>query len=283
MIRFQHFTAPIEDTAIHFIHERSSRPDAIPLLILHGWPGEDFHPANIESCSPLSSGLFYDFHKIVKTLAHPDEPTQPAFHVVAPSLPGFAWSTLPRKKEFALTDIARIMNKLMTEVLDYPRYVGQGGDWVSTRSFLGIIVLLVKEGSLTLSLARLLVSCSVKGSYIMRFIGRDHYSNARLIHLNMFRVPPSGLAAYTPWLAHLPIPQSVADSITSRVEEWGLDDSQLKALRRHREFLRSGMGYRALHSTRVRCAHLSCLTVSSSNSYSGRHRLFEHSSSSQRP
>lgn len=38
--RFKHFTTPIEDATIHFIHERSPRADAVPLLMLHGWPGK---------------------------------------------------------------------------------------------------------------------------------------------------------------------------------------------------------------------------------------------------
>lgn len=130
--RFDHFTAPVEDATIHFVHQRSPRPDAIPLLILHGWPGLFRLPLPCGHYNDLhsASGLFYDFHKIIKVLANPDDPAQPAFHVVAPSLPGYAWSTLPRKKDFSLDDTARIFNTLMTQTLGYKEYVGQGGDWV---------------------------------------------------------------------------------------------------------------------------------------------------------
>ncbi|KAF8315330.1 alpha/beta-hydrolase, partial [Clavulina sp. PMI_390] len=133
---------------IHFVHERSSRSDAVPLLILHGWPG-----------------LFFDFHKIIKALTNPEDSTQPAFHVVAPSLPGYAWSSLPRKRIFGLDDLARVFNKLMKDVLGYEKYVAQGGDW---------------------------------GSHILRYTGQNHSDNAKLIHFNMFRCPAAGLASYAP-------------------------------------------------------------------------------------
>lgn len=76
-------------------------------------------------------GLFFDFNKIIGTLTDPEDSSIPAFHVVVPSLPGFAWSTLPRKKAFSVEDIARIYNNLMTEVLGYETYMAQGGDWVT--------------------------------------------------------------------------------------------------------------------------------------------------------
>lgn len=78
----------------------------------------------------MASGSFHDFHKVIKTLAYPTDATQPAFHVVSPSLPGYAWSTLPRRADFSIEDTARIFNKLMTEVLGYDKYLAQGGDWV---------------------------------------------------------------------------------------------------------------------------------------------------------
>ncbi|KAF8315331.1 alpha/beta-hydrolase [Clavulina sp. PMI_390] len=198
---FQHFTSPVEDTIIHFVHERSPRPDAIPLIILHGWPGR----------------LFFDFHKIIKTLANPDDPTQSAFHVVAPSLPGYAWSTLPRKKVFGLDDLARVFNKLMVEVLGYKEYVAQGGDW---------------------------------GSHILRFTGQNHSDNARLIHFNMFHGPAAGLASYVPWVDHLPIPQWVASSIKTVMENWGLSESEKQSLTRTNSFKKEGRGYTELQRTR---------------------------------
>lgn len=79
------------------------------------------------------TGLFHDFHKIVGPLTDPKDSSKPAFHVVIPSLPGYAWSTLPRKSNFQIDDIGRIYNKLMVEVLGYQQYVAQGGDWVNSQ------------------------------------------------------------------------------------------------------------------------------------------------------
>ena len=69
-----------ESLGIHFIHRRSPRADARPLMIQHGWPSS-----------------VYDFHKIIDELAEPSEPSAPAFHVIAPSLPGYGWSTFRRR------------------------------------------------------------------------------------------------------------------------------------------------------------------------------------------
>lgn len=141
--RLHHFTAPVEDAVIHFVHERSSRPDAVPLLIIHGWPGSSshlplpLHPSNLHHhlISPtFLLGLFYDFRNIIAPLTNPSDPKQPAFHVVAPSLPGYAWSSLPRKTDFTVEDTARLFDTLMVEVLGYKEYLGQGGDWVRTSS-----------------------------------------------------------------------------------------------------------------------------------------------------
>jgi microsomal epoxide hydrolase len=62
----QQFTTPIRGIELHFIHERSPRADAVPLLLLHGWPGSVF-----------------EFHKLIPLLMDDGR-----FHIVAPSLPG---------------------------------------------------------------------------------------------------------------------------------------------------------------------------------------------------
>lgn len=85
----------------------------------------------------------------------------------------------------------------------------------------------------------------------MRFIGQNHSTNAKLILYNMFHSPPSGVAAYAQWIQHLPISQRLADNITNSIEEWGLPEAQLKALRRRRNFTSEGRGYLVLQSTRV--------------------------------
>ncbi|KAI0083462.1 alpha/beta-hydrolase [Irpex rosettiformis] len=97
---------------LHFLHKKSERADAIPLIMLHGWPG-----------------TFFDFHKVIEPLVNPPSPDLPAFHVVAPSLPGYFQSSLPRRDGWNLLDTAKLFNKLMTDFLGYNKYVGQGGDW----------------------------------------------------------------------------------------------------------------------------------------------------------
>lgn len=74
------FTMPVESDGfgtlnIHFVHARSTRPDAIPLLFVHGWPGS-----------------FLEVAKMLKGLTEPDDGASPAFHVVAPSLPNYGFS-----------------------------------------------------------------------------------------------------------------------------------------------------------------------------------------------
>lgn len=102
--------AEIDGSEIHAIHRRSSRADAVPLLLLHGWP---------------SSVL--EFLDLCEPLAEP-EGQAPAFHVIVPSLPGYGWSTTragvsPRR-------IAAQMAELMTR-LGYDRFLIQGGNWGS--------------------------------------------------------------------------------------------------------------------------------------------------------
>ncbi|KAI0927453.1 hypothetical protein AcV5_007992 [Taiwanofungus camphoratus] len=97
---------------VHYIHERSTVKNAIPLLFLHGWPG---HYLEVRKLLPLL------------TSASPDHPS---FHVVAPSLPGFGFSEAPSKKGFCGTQYAEVANKLMI-ALGYNEYVVQGGDWGS--------------------------------------------------------------------------------------------------------------------------------------------------------
>ena len=111
--RHPHFRVEVEPgLALHCIHKRSSRADARPLLIAHGWPGS-----------------VLEFDAIIERLAEPEAATLPAFHVVAPSLPGYAWSDAPRKPRGPRA-VAALYDKLMP-LLGYERYVYQGGDWGS--------------------------------------------------------------------------------------------------------------------------------------------------------
>jgi len=105
--QFEQFTTTIDGLRIHFLHRRSKQPGALPLLILHGWPGS-----------------FVEFAKIIGPL------TEDAFDVVIPSLPGFGFSDKPRQPGFSATRIAAIEAALMAR-LGYTRYGVQGGDWGS--------------------------------------------------------------------------------------------------------------------------------------------------------
>ncbi|KAI0003168.1 epoxide hydrolase 1 [Xylariaceae sp. FL0662B] len=98
---------------VHFIHQQSSAPDAIPLLFIHGWPG-GFH--EVIKCLPL--------------LANSENSGGPAFNVVAPSLPNFGFSSRIDSSGFALKQHAETCHKLMLG-LGYDRFACQGGDWGS--------------------------------------------------------------------------------------------------------------------------------------------------------
>lgn len=115
--RHQHFLATIQDDQcelqIHYTHTKSPHADAIPIILIHGWPGS-----------------FYEFDRVVDELANPKNDSKPAFHVVVPSLPGFCWSSPPPCRGWTLQDNGRVFNKLMKS-LGYGRYVVQAGDWGS--------------------------------------------------------------------------------------------------------------------------------------------------------
>ena len=106
-----HFKTRLEGINIHFVHARSPRPDAIPLLMCHGWPG-----------------TFWEFSSVWGPLSNPPNPDDPAFHVVVPSLPGFCFSDWPPRAGWTLQDTARIFDGLMRR-LGYGEYMMQGGDW----------------------------------------------------------------------------------------------------------------------------------------------------------
>jgi pimeloyl-ACP methyl ester carboxylesterase len=108
------FRDPAAGDGLHLIHARSAEADAFPLLLIHGWPGS-----------------FWEFHRILPLLtdpgAHGADPAD-AFHVVAPSLPGYGWSAAPGRTGCDPASIAAIFAELMSE-LGYARYGAQGGDW----------------------------------------------------------------------------------------------------------------------------------------------------------
>ncbi|KAI9023236.1 epoxide hydrolase 1 [Hyaloraphidium curvatum] len=111
-----HYKMDVNGLNVHFIHYPSPRADAIPLLLIHGWPGS-----------------FFEFLQIIRPLAEPEDSSAQAFHVVVPSLPGYGFSDSPTRKEYAIVQSARAFDQLMKE-LGYPKYIAQGGDWGSSVS-----------------------------------------------------------------------------------------------------------------------------------------------------
>ncbi|KAK8051503.1 alpha/beta-hydrolase [Apiospora rasikravindrae] len=109
--KYEQYTAVIEGLTIHFVHRRSSDPNAIPLILSHGWPGS-----------------FAEFLPVIDPLANGDQESSVSFHVVVPSLPGFVFSSAP-PANWTLDDTARVFDTLMTEVLGYKTYAAHGTDW----------------------------------------------------------------------------------------------------------------------------------------------------------
>jgi pimeloyl-ACP methyl ester carboxylesterase len=140
--RFAQFVTDIEGQSLHFFHVRSPEPDALPLLISHGWPGSvaEF----LDVLGPLSDPR-----------AHGADGAD-AFHVVAPSLPGYGFSGPTNRAGVDIAQIAEWFDVLMTR-LGYDRYVAQGGDW---------------------------------GALITARLGADHSNHVMGIHLNMLPVEP---------------------------------------------------------------------------------------------
>lgn len=105
----------IDGLGIHFLHVRSPEPDAIPLLLAHGWPGSilEFRDA----IGPLSDPA-----------AHGGDPRQ-AFHLVIPSMPGFGFSDKPDTSGWDVAHVARAWTELMRRLGYGEGWTAQGGDW----------------------------------------------------------------------------------------------------------------------------------------------------------
>lgn len=131
------YTYPIP---LHFVHHRSERADAIPLLFIHGWPGS-----------------FLEVGKIIEPLVNPPNSSLPAFHVIAPSLPGFGFSPAPEQPGLGLRQTGQGLNDLMMQ-LGYTKYVIQGGDL---------------------------------GAFTLRFMALDFPSSVRAVHSNLWVSPPT--------------------------------------------------------------------------------------------
>ncbi|MFE0020981.1 epoxide hydrolase family protein [Amycolatopsis sp. NPDC059021] len=105
------FRTTIDDLGIHFLHRRSPRADATPLILTHGWPDS-----------------IVRFVDVIDELADPEDAGTPAFHVVVPSLPGFGYSDKPATTGWGTEKIAAAWVELM-ERLGYSRFAAHGGDW----------------------------------------------------------------------------------------------------------------------------------------------------------
>jgi pimeloyl-ACP methyl ester carboxylesterase len=112
--RFDQYVTDIDGVDIHFIHQRSPHAGALPIVLTHGWPGS-----------------IVEFQKVVEPLTDP--PTHggtadEAFHVIAPSIPGYGFSGKPGEVGWGVERIGDGWAELMAR-LGYERYVAQGGDW----------------------------------------------------------------------------------------------------------------------------------------------------------
>jgi pimeloyl-ACP methyl ester carboxylesterase len=160
------FLAEVDGNTVHFVHAKGVGPSPLPLLFSHGWPGS-----------------FWEVHRIIGPLtdpaAHGGDPAD-AFDVVAPSIPGYGFSPHPGTPGMSPKAVATLFNKLMTEVLGYPRYGAQGGDW---------------------------------GAMITSSLGRDHGDSLAGIHLNMLGAMPvldENSAPLTP----------AEEAFVAKVEQW---------------------------------------------------------------
>lgn len=209
--QWPHYMARFEDEDIdlHFLHARSEHPHAVPLILFHGWPGS-----------------FHDFHKIIEPLTNPSEPSAPAFHVIVPSIPGYAFSTYPHRSGFTFVEIGNIYHRLMTDVLEYDKYAVQGGDW---------------------------------GSFIVRSMvsSPEIASHISIAHLNMyFAVPTSakilrGLQAITPsFLSYIPGLAPLTTFVSNTLNSFIFTPAERRGISRALVYTHTGNGYFHLQSTK---------------------------------
>ncbi len=108
------FRTAVDGLGVHFVHARSPHPEAVPLLLTHGWPGS-----------------IVEFAKVIGPLTDPVAhrgAAADAFHVVCPSLPGYGFSDRPAEPGWTVERTASAWARLM-ERLGYPRFVAAGHDW----------------------------------------------------------------------------------------------------------------------------------------------------------
>ena len=108
------FVTRIDGLDIYFIHVRSRHPNALPVLMTHGWPGSVFEL--LKTVDPLTEPTTYGGR------------AEDAFDLVMPSIPGYGFSEKPTDAGWGPDRIAQLWAELMKR-LGYTRYVAQGGDW----------------------------------------------------------------------------------------------------------------------------------------------------------
>lgn len=111
---YPNFVTNIDGVDIHFIHVKSKHPNALPIIVTHGWPGSVIEQLKI--IDPLTDPT-----------AHGGK-AEDAFDVVIPSMPGYGFSGKPTTTGWGPEKIASAWAELMSR-LGYSRYVAQGGDW----------------------------------------------------------------------------------------------------------------------------------------------------------
>ncbi|GHB12005.1 MULTISPECIES: epoxide hydrolase family protein [Streptomyces] len=109
---FPQFTTEIDGLRIHFVHVRSPHPDAVPLLLTHGWPSS-----------------IVEYLDLIQLLTDPPDPAD-AFHVICPSLPGHGFGERPTGTGWTVQRTAEAWAALMAR-LGYDDYLAHGGDWGS--------------------------------------------------------------------------------------------------------------------------------------------------------
>jgi pimeloyl-ACP methyl ester carboxylesterase len=115
------YRTELDGVGIHFLHVRSPHPDALPLVLTHGWPGSIVEILDV--IGPLTDPPAHGGH------------ATDAFHVVCPSLPGYGFSDKPDGAGWGVERIARAWAELMAR-LGYERYGAQGSDWGTSVSTL---------------------------------------------------------------------------------------------------------------------------------------------------
>ncbi|OZI09699.1 epoxide hydrolase [Siphonobacter sp. BAB-5385] len=108
---FPHYRAEVDGVTLHFIHAKAASPNAVPLLLMQGWPSS-----------------FVQVLDFIPLLTHPARADALHFDVIAVSLPGYAFSELPTEHGMNFARVADLVVKLMVEVLGYERFAARGSD-----------------------------------------------------------------------------------------------------------------------------------------------------------